>query len=475
MAHPGTGKFGADASGFQHALVDVHGNYRATRLSHEPPDELISDVVTARTLRPHLVRSGFFFAVLVVVSIVSFFTWLIALAVIVANSNSITGEGGGSGFVTTMAYLLLLVQFLVLVAWIIALFLPVREPIAEYGQLIEGRAQVPATAYVWIMNAMHGRQSPFTAQYAKFQGVPIILLVNGRDHGLVVVRSVGTDLYVGWTMWRARSTIVMIGHIFRDMFATDLAADVRAASGRALRELIHSVAREGVQAAILQPMSEDMARRQVDQLPSLDVPTGGLVLQVSGYQQVQPVQQMQTAQQSTQQWARPAQQYAPQPTQQYAAQPAAAQAYAQQSWAQPAAAPTPGQAPAPAPTPAPAPAAAPSSGPPAEAAPSPAPEAAPTTVLEKPSETTPPAEAPADAATSEARTEVVTTGDRPDADAPRPEAPQAGAPGAEAPEGGAPEAEAPKPEAPKPDAPKPDAPKPDAATSDAPSSGPPGR
>ena len=45
----------------------------------------------------------------------------------------------------------------------------------------------------------------------------------------------GTDLYVGWTMWRSRSTILMIGHMFRDLFQNPLAADIRSASGRALR------------------------------------------------------------------------------------------------------------------------------------------------------------------------------------------------------------------------------------------------
>jgi hypothetical protein len=316
MAHPGTG---ADPGDFPHAVAAAHGAYRAGRTAHEPPDESISGAVTARTLRPHLVRSGFFFALLAVVSIVSFFTWLIALAVAFADANSITGETTGRDFVVTMAYLLLVVQFLVLAAWIVALFLPLREPIAEYGLLTEGRANAAATAYWWIMNAMHGRQAPFAVQYGKARGLPILLLVHGRVGGLIAVRSVGTDLYIGWTMWRARSTVVMIGHLFRDMLHTGLDSDLRAAEGRALRELIHSVTREGVLAAILQPVADEMARRQVDQLPTLDAPTGpgpgpgpglGQPTPVGGYQQ--PVQH---------------------PTQQYAPQPAAApHAYAQQSY-----------------------------------------------------------------------------------------------------------------------------------------------
>jgi hypothetical protein len=270
---------GHDPTGFQHALVDVHGNYRAHRLSHEPPDELISDVVTARTWRPHAVRSGFFFGLFVIVSIISFFTWIIAIVVAATTTNFVTGESSGSGsFALSLAYFLLVVQVLIVVAWIVALFLPLREPIAEYGLLIEGRAAAHVQAYWWIMNTARTRQSPFNVRFGTVQGLPVLQLVNGREHGLVVVRPVGMDLYVGWTMWRARSTVIMIGHMFRDMFQSGLAGDVRSASGRALRELIHSITREGVQAAILQPpVPEDVARAQVSQLPSLDAPTGPIM------------------------------------------------------------------------------------------------------------------------------------------------------------------------------------------------------
>jgi len=70
----------------------------------------------------------------------------------------------------------------------------------------------------------------------------------------------------------------MIGHMFRDLFQNPLAADIRAASGRALRELIHSLAREGVQAAIVPPqIPDDLVRSQVDQLPDIDTSTGPIV------------------------------------------------------------------------------------------------------------------------------------------------------------------------------------------------------
>jgi hypothetical protein len=114
---------------------------------------------------------------------------------------------------------------------------------------------------------------------AKVRQTPVLLLTNDRVHGMVLVRPIGADMFLGWTMWRARSTAVLIAHLLRDMFqGASLASDVRAASNRALRELIHSITREGVQAAILRPpVPEDVAQAHVDQLPSLDVvaPTPG--------------------------------------------------------------------------------------------------------------------------------------------------------------------------------------------------------
>jgi hypothetical protein len=269
-----------DTTGFQRVLGDVHGHYRSKRVRHEPPDELISDAVTARTWLPHVVRSGFFFALFIFVGLITFVVWMFAFVAAIASQglDSEFQQNATNAFWLNLSYVLLAVQFLVLVVWFIVLFVPLREPIAEYGLLIEGRAPASTLAYWWIMNTAHARQSPFSLQFGKVLGTPVLIMANRRERGLVVVRPVGSDLYVGWTMWRGRSTVVMIGHMFRDLFQNPLAADVRAASGRALRELIHSLTREGVQAAIMPPqIPEDLVRSQVDQLPSIDTSTGPIV------------------------------------------------------------------------------------------------------------------------------------------------------------------------------------------------------
>jgi hypothetical protein len=68
------------------------------------------------------------------------------------------------------------------------------------------------------------------------------------------VQPYGADLYVGWTMWRSRSTATLLAHFLRDTFGRFaplpvFSAELRAASTRAMRESVHSLAREGVAAA----------------------------------------------------------------------------------------------------------------------------------------------------------------------------------------------------------------------------------
>jgi len=261
-----------DPAGFQHAVVDVHGNYRSKRLFHEPPDELITDAVTARVLRPHLVRSGFFFSVFVMLSFFALLSWVIGVIAKTAGTFDRDARDFGDSMFSLTTFMLVVLCLLIL-AWLVSLFLPVREPLAEYGLLIEGRAAANAVAYWWITETARSRQSPFKMEVMKVRKTPVLVLTHDRVHGMVLVRPVGTDLYVGWTMWRARSTVVLIVHLFRDMFqGAGSASDVRAAWTRALRELIHSVTREGVQAAILQPpVPEEVARAHIDQLPELDV------------------------------------------------------------------------------------------------------------------------------------------------------------------------------------------------------------
>lgn len=265
------------SSGFGQAVIDVHGNYRASRLEFEPPDELISDVVTARVLRPHLVRSMLFLVTFIIL-------FLLTLVVLALGLSEMTTSwfgllGGPTEKSLAQLQFFVEAQFAVLVFWLLSLFRPVRESISEYGLLIEGRASTHSVAYDWVAETVSARRTPFGVTQSTIEGWRVVLFRNGRERGLVVVRPWGSDLYVGWTMWRERSTIMVLAHIVRDLLqASNPASDVRAASSRALRELIHSVTREGVQAAISHPADDPTSGRNGGPSPNQGAMTGpGLI------------------------------------------------------------------------------------------------------------------------------------------------------------------------------------------------------
>ena len=296
---------------FRHALIDVHSNYRGQRLAHEPPDELVSEQVTLRVWRPHVTRSLFFLFIALIIGTIGTIVGIIGA--FAGAADRLNGDSAGAGnFFTGIYYLLLFIQLLVIAGWIVAICMPIKEPIAEYGLLVEGRAPAAAVSYAWIVNTIRARQAPFRTDFVKVKGNAVLTLANGRDEGMAVVRPVGNDLFLGWSMWRSRSTLVLIGHLFRDMFNSigtgrTLSMEIKTSATRSLRELIHSVTREGVQAAILQPpIPEDAARAQLDQLRDVtETPATGYVAghpTAQAYYQPQPTQPQPSQPQPTQQY-----------------------------------------------------------------------------------------------------------------------------------------------------------------------------
>jgi len=234
-------------------IPELHGRYRARVMRHEPPDELASSQVTFRVLRPHLFR----FVVFLVLENVLFVLWLIfslmsAIGRLGSGGNGFGNSGGGFfGFVSA---LLGIAMLLVALAWLVSLFLPTREPIAEYGVLLEERAAGAGQAFGWIAYTVQRRGTPLQVGDASSSGHHLLTLSSRTEKGAVLVTGYGSDLYLGWTMWRRRSTVRVIIDAVRDMLETlrggAYAADVRLGETRAFRELIHSVTREGVQVAI---------------------------------------------------------------------------------------------------------------------------------------------------------------------------------------------------------------------------------
>src|SRR5207244_1289291 len=83
-------------------------NYRGQRLTHEPPDELVSEQVTLRVWRPHLTRSLFFIAIILVVGTIGTLVGVIGAFANAADQLG-SGSSGSGGFLTGLYYLLLFV------------------------------------------------------------------------------------------------------------------------------------------------------------------------------------------------------------------------------------------------------------------------------------------------------------------------------------------------------------------------------
>lgn len=260
---------------FDQVLVDVHGTYRSRKIDHTPPDQFVDDSVSWPLLQLHLVKrvplTVLMFVLLGFGLLVYVFGALLALGASYGRSITAPFEA-----VAWFGVLLMFLSFLAWVAWVVSLFFPLREPIAEYSLLIEGRSAAATAAYWWIWNTARQRQTPYRVQPAKLAGQYYLTIRQQRTEVVIVVREVGADLFVGWNMWRSRSTILVLLHLFRDQFANlgqgaTYRASLRSADARALREAGHSLVREGIQAAIygVNP-GEDVLQRDLSVIPDVE-------------------------------------------------------------------------------------------------------------------------------------------------------------------------------------------------------------
>jgi hypothetical protein len=228
--------------GWARTIRDAHDGYHAETRTHRDPDVLVDDVVSWRMLSPHLIRALLFLVAPTVLLLI----WLLLDYLASTSSPSITGR-------LIMNVLAALTAVLYL-AGLASFFAPAKEPIAEYSRLLEGRAGAARGAYQWVSRAAQARRTPAEVQPSTVAGVPVLVFRQRSERAMLLVQPYGADLYVGWTMWRSRSTATLLAHFLRDTFGRFaplpvFSSELRAASTRAMRESVHSLAREGVAAA----------------------------------------------------------------------------------------------------------------------------------------------------------------------------------------------------------------------------------
>jgi len=203
------------------------------------------------------------------------FSGFFMLAYVVGNLGaSSAGEtAGGSAFgsndatsglsafvaLTEVGWLLAFLTF-----WLVLLLVRLREPVAEWKALIDGKAAAAESSYSAIYYSLARRRIPVRVTASRVrsdvlgaESVSHRLLITERSYiAYVSVFAFGTSLYVGWTMWRSRRGVTLVGQFVKDLIGGMVGRSgivnqmLRTERVRAAREALHSAVREGVDAAV---------------------------------------------------------------------------------------------------------------------------------------------------------------------------------------------------------------------------------
>lgn len=199
----------------------------------------ISGYVTATSLRPHLLRSLVFLTPVAI----SLVVLLIGMGFsVLAGLGSVSGGRGldlGAEVDSGLALIGLGGAAVFGMVWIVSLFMPVREVVAEDGLLLEDRARSCAAVYDSIKGRVERHSPPFDVSSGELDSNPTLKITNDDETALVVVHPAGPDLRIGWTLWRMRSTVSMVLDTFPGKRGDDL-VHLRADSCSAMGQLLQN-------------------------------------------------------------------------------------------------------------------------------------------------------------------------------------------------------------------------------------------
>jgi len=198
----------------------------------------------APTLWPHLVRS----IVLLTPVAVSLIFLLVGMGFsIMAGLGAVSSRGMDLGPSIDSGLMLLGTGGIVVfgMVWLVSLFVPFREVVAGDGVLIEDAATAATAVYGSIKARVDRRAPPFTVRPGQLDGSPALRVSSDSESALIIVRESGPDLRVGWTMWRSRSAVGLIGDMFPGARGHDIAL-LRENSCSTMRELLKSATEHGV-------------------------------------------------------------------------------------------------------------------------------------------------------------------------------------------------------------------------------------
>jgi hypothetical protein len=141
-------------------------------------------------------------------------------------------------------------------------FLTVPVQLSEWKLSVDGQGSAAPIVFDHIAWVLRGRETPLDVLQVRRMRLPgdgvrdYLELRRGFFVGYVACFPYGRDLYVGWTFWIRLSPFrwicMIVARIWQSFTnkGSDLYTSLRYDSARAMRETMHSAAREGIDVAI---------------------------------------------------------------------------------------------------------------------------------------------------------------------------------------------------------------------------------
>lgn len=136
---------------------------------------------------------------------------------------------------------------------------PEYELLSEWQLVLDGKAKVADSAYAVIFRVLrHERDIPAKIQTRrKVTGPPVRGLRNflfvslGKYRMQISVFAFGSDLYLGWTLWRCQKPISVVLRWLVSLFRgnPEFSGLIDVEPVKALRESVHNAVRQGIEAA----------------------------------------------------------------------------------------------------------------------------------------------------------------------------------------------------------------------------------
>ena len=140
--------------------------------------------------------------------------------------------------------------------------IPVPAQLSEWKFFVDDKASAAPVTFDHIAWALQQRETPLDLvqvrrlKLAGGEARDYLELRRNLFSGFISCFAYGKDLYVGWTFWLrvspARVLLMVIARLWQTLMrrGTDLYVSLRYDYARAMREVMHSVAREGVDVAL---------------------------------------------------------------------------------------------------------------------------------------------------------------------------------------------------------------------------------